>query len=407
MAFQLAGTDMHGSPLLSLQSNTVTMFSWGPYGGCTPRTGASRSLPGFNGERQDPLTSASHLGNGYRAYSPFLRRFTCPDNESPFGEGGINAYAYCNGDPVNQTDPSGHGPLTWLLGAGMRIGLRILLDGTMAKGMLKALRIAGKVETHLERLASVSTGLSAAIMAKKDPQMAARLGWASFGLGLPDALTGAKKLFQHQYKLLSGLHELIAGNKNQLALHSYGCKPMYYEFSKKMDSAGRYRLKGTYGYSDNFRDIGEEALLLHGTSKGSLLVSYGEVELSVHRFFGTEIKYTRSKANLKYMLLTPAELVEAMRDDLGINLADPDKRNKPIHLISCYAKRGAAQALADATGREVYAYSTHITRSQGLERLEYADYKIKAGYRMYDPRRLFLGGHKPNRRSFFPKVPTL
>ncbi|SUG22989.1 Uncharacterised protein [Salmonella enterica subsp. arizonae] len=36
MAFQLAGTDMHGSPLLSLQSNTVTMFSWGPYGGCTP-----------------------------------------------------------------------------------------------------------------------------------------------------------------------------------------------------------------------------------------------------------------------------------------------------------------------------------------------------------------------------------
>ncbi|SUG31515.1 Uncharacterised protein [Salmonella enterica subsp. arizonae] len=36
MAFQLAGTDMHGSPLLSLQSNTVTMFSWGPYGGCPP-----------------------------------------------------------------------------------------------------------------------------------------------------------------------------------------------------------------------------------------------------------------------------------------------------------------------------------------------------------------------------------
>ena len=38
----------------------------------------------------------THLGNGYRAYSPALRRFTCPDSESPFGGGGINPYVYFN-----------------------------------------------------------------------------------------------------------------------------------------------------------------------------------------------------------------------------------------------------------------------------------------------------------------------
>lgn len=48
------------------------------------------------------------LGNGYRAYNPALMRFNSPDNQSPFGEGGLNAYAYCAGDPVNSVDPSGH-----------------------------------------------------------------------------------------------------------------------------------------------------------------------------------------------------------------------------------------------------------------------------------------------------------
>lgn len=52
----------------------------------------------------------THLGNGYRAYSPALRRFTCPDSDSPFGIGGINPYVYCDHDPVNRTDPSGHAP---------------------------------------------------------------------------------------------------------------------------------------------------------------------------------------------------------------------------------------------------------------------------------------------------------
>ena len=41
-----------------------------------------------------------------------MMRFQGPDNLSPFDKGGLNAYAYCNADPVNLADPSGHSPLS-------------------------------------------------------------------------------------------------------------------------------------------------------------------------------------------------------------------------------------------------------------------------------------------------------
>ena len=62
---------------------------------------------GFNGAYFDIHTHGYHLGQGYRMYSPALTRFTSPDYLSPFGRGGINTYAYCNGDPVNRIDPHG------------------------------------------------------------------------------------------------------------------------------------------------------------------------------------------------------------------------------------------------------------------------------------------------------------
>lgn len=44
------------------------------------------SVLGYNGERKSNLLEGYHLGNGYRVYSPILRRFTSPDNMSPFWE---------------------------------------------------------------------------------------------------------------------------------------------------------------------------------------------------------------------------------------------------------------------------------------------------------------------------------
>ncbi|GLO14399.1 hypothetical protein PPUJ20028_29820 [Pseudomonas putida] len=68
----------------------------------------STALLAFNGERLDPATEAYAMGNGYRLYNPALQRFYSPDNLSPFSEGGVNCYAYCEGDPINNTDSTGH-----------------------------------------------------------------------------------------------------------------------------------------------------------------------------------------------------------------------------------------------------------------------------------------------------------
>lgn len=114
-ALTLLATDRHGSPVWSQRSGQATgrQHVWSPWG--QGRAKDNTTLPGFNGERTDPVSGVYHLGNGYRAYDPTLMRFHCPDSLSPFGVGGINPYTYCAGDPVNHTDPTGHvGLLEWV-----------------------------------------------------------------------------------------------------------------------------------------------------------------------------------------------------------------------------------------------------------------------------------------------------
>ena len=62
----------------------------------------------FNGAFRERSIGWYFLGNGYRIYNPVLRCFHSPDSWSPFGLGGLNTYRYCGGDPVNNSDPSGH-----------------------------------------------------------------------------------------------------------------------------------------------------------------------------------------------------------------------------------------------------------------------------------------------------------
>ncbi|MFF7064884.1 RHS repeat-associated core domain-containing protein [Pseudomonas sp. NPDC008258] len=62
---------------------------------------------GFSGYYFDALSKYYLLGNGYRSYSPSMMRFLSPDSLSPFSRGGLNAYGYCAGDPINRVDPDG------------------------------------------------------------------------------------------------------------------------------------------------------------------------------------------------------------------------------------------------------------------------------------------------------------
>ncbi|MEH6351356.1 RHS repeat-associated core domain-containing protein [Pseudomonas sp. 3JA] len=103
----LLATDQQRSVLNALDASRLHPLAYTPYGH-RPAENGLLSLLGFNGEQPDPVTRHYLLGDGYRAFNPVLMRFNSPDNLSPFGEGGLNAYGYCLGDPINWTDPTGH-----------------------------------------------------------------------------------------------------------------------------------------------------------------------------------------------------------------------------------------------------------------------------------------------------------
>jgi len=100
-------TDQQCSVLHTVNAQAHKPKAYTAYGHRPAESGMT-CLLGFNGEPPDPVTGHYLLGNGYRAFNPVLMRFNSPDSLSPFGEGGLNGYAYCLGDPVNRVDPTGH-----------------------------------------------------------------------------------------------------------------------------------------------------------------------------------------------------------------------------------------------------------------------------------------------------------
>jgi RHS repeat-associated protein len=103
----LLALDRAHSVLQVLSPKTRTQIAYSAYGHHCTESGLG-SLLGFNGECPDAVTGQYLLGQGNRAFNPVLMRFNSPDELSPFGEGGINAYAYCENDPVNYFDPTGN-----------------------------------------------------------------------------------------------------------------------------------------------------------------------------------------------------------------------------------------------------------------------------------------------------------
>ncbi|MGE8047926.1 RHS repeat-associated core domain-containing protein [Pseudomonas monteilii] len=101
----------------------VSSLVYTAYGYHNDRENRSSASLKFHGEYLEPVLDIYMLGKGYRGFRLGLMRFCSPDSWSPFGGGGLNAYAYCAGDPVNLIDPTGHMPF---------------------KGLMKSLKISSK-----------------------------------------------------------------------------------------------------------------------------------------------------------------------------------------------------------------------------------------------------------------------
>lgn len=120
--------------VLNGNGSASTGKAYTPYGFAAIQEGA---ISAFGGESRDTLTGCYHLGNGYRQYNPVIMRFHSSDQLSPFGAGGLNAYMYCEADPVNRLDPSG------------AIGLQVVQTGAAAA--LNALLATAQLATPAPR----------------------------------------------------------------------------------------------------------------------------------------------------------------------------------------------------------------------------------------------------------------
>ncbi|WP_455885815.1 RHS repeat-associated core domain-containing protein [Pseudomonas rustica] len=106
VAANLYGVDSLSTIQSERRGSSISYTAFGFLHGAAPPS----SLLGFTGQHCQ-LNGLYLLGGGHRAYSPMLMRFCSADGLSPFGKGGINAYVYCENDPVNYSDPSGRAKL--------------------------------------------------------------------------------------------------------------------------------------------------------------------------------------------------------------------------------------------------------------------------------------------------------
>jgi RHS repeat-associated protein len=197
------------------------------YGYCNTM-GNTAGLLGFNGVRVDESTGNYALGDGYRLYDPRLMRFQSPDRLCPFGRGGVNAYAYCLGDPVNRTDPSGQFSLrrTWQAWTG---GPKSVTSLSRLKNT-NAHRLFGDIKTTEYNL---------------------RRGFASLELVTPQnpltKLLNASSSYTHKW-LVTKHGELVVGSFNHAKAYSTHASfanlaAKRFDTSSAVVAAGEFKIK--------------------------------------------------------------------------------------------------------------------------------------------------------------------
>ena len=214
-ATTVLGTDMAGSVLREADTEHRARC-YTPYGHASsadetsPLTGPE-PRPAFNGEMFDDASGCYLPGSGHhRPYSPVLHCFLAPDALSPFDAGGMNAYAYCAGDPINRSDPTGHF-WKWIV-AGLGAVAAVVSLGTLAvpliagSAALTASAVAGAALSTVGAVAEI--GAIAAEAAGND-SVAGILGWVGLGVAAVGMVTALPAIAKAGGKAMKGLRRAL------------------------------------------------------------------------------------------------------------------------------------------------------------------------------------------------------
>ncbi|QFZ21404.1 RHS repeat-associated core domain-containing protein [Saccharothrix syringae] len=317
---RLFGTDGKRTVLVAGTGGQHEEYAYTAYGSrSVSRTAdaAGASALGYDGERVDPALGWSYLGNGYRAYSPALMRFTAPDSESPFGAGGINPYAYCLGDPVNRVDPSGH--LSWqawlAIGLGVAgLALTVVTGGlaiAAAGGVVAAVSAASTTTLVVGALgvASDVTAIVGGALEEASPKASSVLGWVSLGTGLAGLAEAGVRMAGRLSGLARRSPELAEdlGRSTRSALRSHDTDVVWAEVvpdERQYDDLTRFKYVRNRGrrrvwltkyaiYGDAIRPYVESALrrrrpltILSGTHGGTF--GYRTTRSAARGFFNDD-----------------------------------------------------------------------------------------------------------------------
>lgn len=157
-------------------------------------------------------------------------RFTNPDSLSPFGAGGVNPYAYCGGDPINNADPSGHiGTWGWVsIGIGaIGLGLALFSGGisiAAAGGIISAIDAASTSTLVIGGLCVTAdiTAIASGLTEDSNPEISAALGWASLGIGTAGLIAGLGKAGMQYSRAASRLQSPVVMGGTMKNLDSLG-----------------------------------------------------------------------------------------------------------------------------------------------------------------------------------------
>ncbi|MHA6196301.1 RHS repeat-associated core domain-containing protein [Pseudomonas wadenswilerensis] len=185
----LLAPDARNTPL-AFRAATIQHQAWTAHG--HRAVAAPARYPGFNGEFEEH--GGIYLLGSYRAYNPVLMRFHNPDTFSPFGKGGLNAYGYCLGDPVNHVDPTGHLPWWGMTALGLAApALGVAGVALMSQAALGAIAVSTKVATALSAATIVIEG---GALLKPEGRSRNAMAWAGLAMGVMAAAAGAAVAFK-------------------------------------------------------------------------------------------------------------------------------------------------------------------------------------------------------------------